>query len=696
MRTIIKNIKFTDHLMILIGILFPWTIIFATPQLHIGYWGQVEGMVCFSHFLSAIVALLLLKIGINNKEIRQYFVHPIVLLPALIGVYSIIASSFQMLPVLALYGSPQLGQGAFGYFSLSLLTVLYLYVFKINKVKFFLLINFLCVTLAITIGSFYPSITGIVISFFGFYDWLALYYVSFMICALHLLEIKKHLLKKIIINKEILSFLFFLTLGPLFWQIENNSSIVLWIAISLSWLIWLINFHFNIKVKIFHELIYSPLFFTLVPIILSLIMILSSFMFWDGKTDMTDEITDNMGHLATLVARGSIVRVLLEHLDSMKALLFGYGWGSISELLLKSFTPEVFYQINTGNRVHFHTHNELFEHVFSIGLIGAFLYVAYIYNIFKCSFKISIAVSFLWLLYFCIGAFWFQWTSNISVNAMLAAILLLKEYKNIKYIYSDRVSKLFNSIYFYSAYLIIAAIFLFYGAYIGFYTAFDHSNSNDAQELIDTYEESELSGNCSNNLYDFGKGGFQFSQKLNGFSTYFKKQVILYGVVNESDYNVLEWNLCASNKVIQKKQASLELINVHINTLSMLSVLPGEYGVESRRRMKLYLDLWEDKLKLLLLFAPKRGDQVTPLISYYMQNDDDIALKNICYYLEERSIYQGFCDLSLGSIYLKEGRIDEGMMLIDRANKMGVLDSKHLDKETSDTLKKSLHLYKSN
>ena len=108
-------------------------------------------------------------------------------------------------------------------------------------------------------------------------------------------------------------------------------------------------------------------------------MILSSFLFWDGKTDMTNQITDNetWGHLATLVARGSIVRVLFDHLDSFKSLLFGFGWGSISELLIKSFTPEVFYQINTGNRVHFHTHNEVFEHLISLGIPGLILFLSY-------------------------------------------------------------------------------------------------------------------------------------------------------------------------------------------------------------------------------------------------------------------------------------------------------------------------------
>mgnify|MGYP001036861714 FL=1 len=687
MNAILKNNKFDNILLVFIGILFPWSIIFATPQLHIGYWGQVEAMVVFSHFLSAIVALLILKIGIKNKEIRQYFLHPIVLLPAVIGIYSIISSFFQMLPVLALYGSPQLGQGAFGYFSLSLLTVLYFYIFKINRLKFLLLINLFLVTIVITIGSFYPYLTGIVISFFGFNDWLALYFTAFILYSLHFLSAKKS-----IIIKEILSFIFFLCLGPLFWKIDNNSSVALWLMISFLWLFWYTISYY--KIEILEKLIFNPLFFTLIPIALSLIMLLSSFIFWDGKTDMTDEITDSLGHLATLVARGSIVRVLCEHLLSIKAILFGFGWGSISELLLKSFTPEVFYQINTGNRVHFHTHNELFEHIFSVGFVGSFLYILYIYNIFKVSFKISVTISFLWLLYFCITAFWFQWTSNIAIQAMLAALLLTTGLKNVKYIYYDKLRKLFNSIYFYSVYLIIISLFLFYGAYIGFYTAFNHMDSDSAEDIINISKKAEISGNCSKNLYDFGKGGFQFSLKFNGYSNYYKNQATLYGVINESDYRVLKWYLCASNEMINKKQASLELLNVHINTLSMLSILSGDLGLESRKRMKLYIDLWEDKVKLLLSYAPKRGDQATTLISYFVTNNEDQAVKRICYHLEEKNIYQGFCDLALGSILVKEGKIDEGMDLIDKANKMGVLDSSLVDSESATELKNALKLYR--
>jgi len=680
--------KFEDIILILIGFIFPWLILFATPQLHIGYWGQVEGMIVFNHFFSAILALLLLKKG-SDKEIRQYFAHPIVLVPSLLALYSLFSALFQRLPILSLYGSPQLGQGAFGYFSLSLLTVLYIYIIKNYKISFLLLINFFILIIVITVGSFYPAITGIVISFFGFNDWLALYFSAFTIYLIYYIESKN-----IRINKSLVAFIIFLLLGPLFWKIDNNSSIALWILISLGWLFFMINNYFETKVKVVNKVIYNPYVFTFIPIALTILMLLSSFIFWDGITDMTNEIGANLGHFTTIVARGSIIRVLFEHLDGIKSLLFGYGWGSISELLLKSFTPEVFYQINTGNRVHFHTHNEIFDHIFSVGFVGAFLYVMYMYYIFKYAFKVSLGLAIAWLLYFSIGVFWFQWISSIVIQAMLAATLILNDNKKINNFFSIKVSFLFNNSLFYYFYTFLISVFLFYGAYIGYYTAYNHMLSFRSDELITLSKEARLTGNCSETIYDYGKGGFQFSQKLNGYSNYYKDQVILYGRLNDSDIEVMEWLLCASHEVISMKKASLELINVHINTLSMLSILPGKLGEESRIRMNKYINLWEDKLKLLISYAPKRQDQATPLISYYIRNDNIEGIKNICSYLDKNSEYQGFCDLAMGYVYLKEENFEEGMILIERAYDKGVLDSEYIDEDTSNTLKNLIIEYK--
>jgi len=229
---------------------------------------------------------------------------------------------------------------------------------------------------------------------------------------------------------------------------------------------------------------------------------------------------------------------------------------------------------------------------------------------------------------------------------------------------------------------------MFYGAYIGFYTAYNHKTSFRSYDLIEIAKTSETSGNCSKKIDDYGKGSLQFTQKFNGYNNYYKDQVFLYGQLNETDYDVLVWHLCASNEIINKDKASIELINVHINVLSMLSILPGELGIISREKSKFYMDLWEDKLTLLLFLAPKRGDQATPLISYYFKNQNDIGVKRICSYFDNIDSYQGFCDLALGAIFIKEGKLNKGLSLIKRANVKGVLDSKDkygtriIDKET--------------
>ena len=679
----------------ILGIILPWIILFASPQFHIGYWGQVETMISCTYFLSAIISLLFIRIGYNNESIRKSLAHPLIMIPMFIGLYSVISSFLQRLPALALFGSPQLGQGAFWYFSMAIFTILYLVLNSNKKWMYILLLNLFLVVLAVTIGSFYPAITGVVISFFGFNDWLSLYFVSFFLILFYVIH--KNFTTSF---KEIVKLFLFSLLGPLFWIIDNNSAIALWVLILLSWIILYFNNILNFKIK-FLKYIYNPLFFTFIPILLSIIMVVTSFIFWDGTSDQTDIITNTdswIGHLGTLVARGSIVRVLFEHLINFKAIIFGYGWGSISELLISSFTPEVFYQINTGNRVHFHTHNEIFEHIFCIGFIGASFYVIYTYYIFKYSFEKSHSLSFLWLLYFCISTFWFQWISNIIVQALLVALLFELNGLNLpNNRFFNKFSEYFKSKVVYSICLIFISLFLFYGSYIGYSTAAKHTNSHRSAHFIALAQKAEKGESCIYDIYDYGKGALQFSQKFSGYNNYYKDQVLLYGKLNESDYQVLNWFLCASEELISNKYASLELINVHINTLSTISVLPGKEGILTRKNTKKYLDLWEEKLDLLLYIAPKRIDQSTSLISFYFKNNNYDGVERICNKINKLGYYQGYCDLAIGAIFIEKGLIDEGIFYIKRANENGVLDSSHVDTKTAEKLKKMLkNHYKSN
>ncbi|MBT7076473.1 MAG: hypothetical protein HN930_02010, partial [Pelagibacterales bacterium] len=153
------------------------------------------------------------------------------------------------------------------------------------------------------------------------------------------------------------------------------------------------------------------------------------------------------------------------------------------------------------------------------------------------------------------------------------------------------------------------------------------------------------------------------------------------------------WHLCASHEMIEENNASIELINVHINSLSTVSILPGKLGQKTRILNKKYIDLWEEKLLLLLSLAPKRVDQAIPIISFYLNTGEDEGIVRICDYLSKGIYYQGFCDLALGAIYLKEGNFSDGIYLIKRANTNGVLDSKNVDKDTTKYLKSIISKY---
>ena len=168
---------------------------------------------------------------------------------------------------------------------------------------------------------------------------------------------------------------------------------------------------------------------------------------------------------------------------------------------------------------------------------------------------------------------------------------------------------------------------------------------------------------------------------------------MLYGVINESDSIVLNWFICAADEIILANKASLELMNVHVNVLSTISVLSGKLGEQARSNTKKYMNLWEERLMQLMSLAPKRVDQATPLISYYLKNENDDGVKRICSFFDNARTYQGFCDLALGAIYLKEENFDEGIYLIKRANQNGVLDSKDVDKDTANYLKSIITKY---
>ena len=92
-------------------------------------------------------------------------------------------------------------------------------------------------------------------------------------------------------------------------------------------------------------------------------------------------------------------------------------------------------ELRLGYNLHFHTHNELAEHLVSLGLIGGVLFLIYMYYIFKSSGRIKLFFKKLgWLLFFKINCFWFLWTGTFALFAVVFSCFILSQKKTKKYI----------------------------------------------------------------------------------------------------------------------------------------------------------------------------------------------------------------------------------------------------------------------
>ena len=85
------------------------------------------------------------------------------------------------------------------------------------------------------------------------------------------------------------------------------------------------------------------------------------------------------------MVRGKILENSLYSLNSIKSFLVGNGWGTVPSLLLENMNSWQYDELRLGYNLHFHTHNEIVEHLVALGAIGGAFFLSFIYFIFKIS-----------------------------------------------------------------------------------------------------------------------------------------------------------------------------------------------------------------------------------------------------------------------------------------------------------------------
>ena len=186
----------------------PWVILGAIPRFQFGYWGQIEGQIVLTHIICSLLTINILVVLFRHKQLRFILWEPLIVIPAILGLFSVFSALFQRIPNVALYGSPQIGQGAFWYFDLSIMTLLYFMVWSNKNWRIPLLISIFLVILFVTLFSLRPDLGQYQLRFFFFFDYLCFYGLAFIVIVSSFINLyKKSFVFKIVNQRYFVIFL---------------------------------------------------------------------------------------------------------------------------------------------------------------------------------------------------------------------------------------------------------------------------------------------------------------------------------------------------------------------------------------------------------------------------------------------------------------------------------------------------------
>ncbi len=618
-------LKIKHIIPLLFGLLATWVIFAAMPFFRMnGMYPQVDTQIIFLHIICGLMFFYISgKIISNNYSLKELN-HPLIIIPFLLAVIGILSSLLANNFHASLSGSPQIGQGVFWYFDLAIILVVVSQIAHIRLIRIIFLINLVIVTFLVSFFTFFPHWQGLPISFYYFSDYLCFYGVL------------NFILFTTITRRFYLNFLAFILLGFYLSILDNRAAMLFWGTSFLIGLVYQIFKTINISNKI-KNFLFSDQIFVFAIFLLSLLILLSSLYYWSSDYNLPKNIKDTL--LDAPIVRGKIIENSLYGLDNIKSIILGNGWGTVPSLLLDNMNSWQYDELRLGYNLHFHTHNELSEHIVSLGLLGGISFLFFLYFIFKASNIFSFESKLGWFLFFKITCFWFLWTGTFSLFAIVLGCFIIVKNRETKYLSFLNHNTKFKNIAFSLTFTVIG-LFLFYGSYITFVTAKTNSLLQYSNIVKENDNYNLQNKECIPFYNEFNRGGIVLDRFLQQYSTYLFSLDIKD--IHEKDLNVLYQLQCKANEIILSGDANSSLLNnsVQVDTNFYYKFGNSELG---KSYMKDNYQKWLQKVLIMTQTMSNRGDLIMPFLSYAINNNKNKDASYIC----KQSVrgLEAMCDL---------------------------------------------------
>ena len=656
------NSRYNTFLTFIFTILATWIILAAMPYFRLnGTYPQVDTQVILLHFLCGILFFYFAVLVFFKKYNLDNLRHPLIIIPFFLGIFGVFSSLLNDNPNISFSGSPQIGQGVFWYFDLTIMSIIFSQVMFVKKIRFAIFVNLLIITTFLTFFTFFPNWKGLPVSFYYFTDYLSFFGV---LCFISLTTLTK---------KKYINISGFLILGFYFTLLENRAATLFWIT---SFIIALVYFMLNLLKK--HNLVrkitpflFSNIMFVFIVFLISFLILFCSIYFWPENYKLSANIKGTL--LDAPVVRGKIIENSLYSLSDFKTFIFGNGWGRVPDLLLENMKVWHYDELRLGYNLHFHTHNELSEHLVSLGIIGGIFFLVYIYYIFNEASKINFLSKLGWLLFFKINCFWFLWTGTFATFAVVISsfITYRNNFKELPLkVYNYKVKSFYASIT-----AICIGFFLFYGSYL------TYQNTKvgpllDYNAILQNMENNKKNSNyqCLSFYTDSNRGGFLLDRFLSGYSSYVMQLKI--EDIDEQALKVLKELRCKANEMIKANNYTSSLLTTAMQTDTDFYYKFKNNELRNDLGSTNYSD-WLYKANILAETISKRGDLLLPFFSYAINNDKITDVLKIC---EKRVLgIESFCYLIKASQILNQPElnkraINNSINLIKKAIENGLFD----------------------
>ena len=527
------------------------------------------------------------------------------------------------------------------------MSIIFSQVTYLKNIRIIIFINLLIVTCVVSLFTFYPNWQGIPISFYYFTDYLCFYGVlTFIVLTT--------------ITKNLYIHLFgFLLLGLYFMFLENRAATLFWSTTFLAGVFYYCFQYFkkNNVIEKITKILFSDFIFVFIIIIISFLIVSSSVYFWSENYTLSSSIKGTI--LDAPIVRGKIFETSLYSLDSLKNLLFGNGWGLIPDLLLENMNQWQYDELRQGYNLHFHTHNEVAEHLVSVGLIGGLLFIIYLYFVFKYSGELNLQAKLGWLLFFKINCFWFMWVGTFAVFAVVVSCLI---FQPEKLNYKEKINKIkFQFMYKKSVISLLAicsGCFVFYGSYLNYQSIRVNSLLN--YKAISQYLNNKKYTNdqeCLSYYNDFNRGGYMLDMFLSGYMGHL--MTIEKNKVDDKDLRLLEELKCKANDLIKTNNFTTSLLSTAIQADTDFYYKFVDVEDKKDQINKNY-KYWLYKANVLAERMPNRGDLLLPFLSYAISNGKSNDALNIC--KKNISGLDAFCYLIKANSILSNSNLDESSL----------------------------------